>query len=328
MLPSFCAHCELGVDEMVSVVIPVYKSTTSVSELCDEINDLSNRSGLDFEVLLVDDGNEALVSAFLDNIVDRHQNVHVIHLCRNYGQHNATVVGVIHTKGDIVITMDDDKQHCVTDIPKLIELMHHNVDIVYGVPQLQPHGLVRGWLSTVTKQILASSTDSRVVGVHSAFRCFRSSLASDWETYRQPSLNVDQLLSWKSDRVATATVSHLPREYGRSNYNFSKLITHGIILLLGFTTWPLRLSTIIGVVCCLLSLVVVCFVVLQRLLVGGTVPGFAFIASLVGFLGGIQLLSIGIIGEYVAQVFNRTSDRPMYSVRNVVHAEKLDGSSL
>jgi glycosyltransferase involved in cell wall biosynthesis len=309
---------------MISVVIPVYKSTTSVSELCFEIIEYGQKTSTEFEVVLVDDGNVPSISAFLDQIVSRHRTVRVIHLSRNYGQHNATLVGVINATGDIIVTMDDDKQHSVNDFPLLLEQLDPAIDIVYGIPQVQPHGLVRGWLSVTTKRILASSGDSKVIGVHSAFRCFRSSLATDWDNYRQPLLNIDQLLSWKSDRVTSVSVRHMPRQYGTSNYTFSKLIVHGITLLLGFTTWPLRLSTTVGLFCCFISLLVVVFVVVQRVVVGGSVPGFAFLASLVGFLGGIQLLSIGIIGEYVAQIFNRTSDRPMYSIRNVVTSDKFE----
>ena len=305
----------------VSIVVPVYKSTESVRELCDGLSRVMPSTCNAFEVVLVDDGNSYDVSSYLDVLVNDHSFVKVIHLSKNFGQHNALLAGVHKAQFPVIVTMDDDLQHAPTDVPAMLQALDANTDIVYGVPIEQPHGWIRGMLSKTVKRIISDTSSAKHIGYHSAFRVFRKSLVPCVENFRQSSVNMDQILSWASNRVARVEVVHNPRKYGESNYTSSRLIKHAMYLILNFTTWPLRLSSILGVISCCVSLLILIYVVVQRLLTGATVPGFAFLASSVSFFGGIQLLSIGVIGEYIAQIFTRTSDQPTFAIRNIVNTD-------
>jgi len=305
----------------LSVVIPVYKSTDSVRELCAGLDRVLPFSCNEFEVLLVDDGNSDEVSCYLDALIPDFSCVNVIHLSKNYGQHNAVLAGIHQARFPVIVTMDDDLQHSPNDIPALLAGLTDKTDIVYGLPIEQPHGYIRGLLSQLVKRIIFETSSAKHIAYHSAFRIFRTRLIPRQENVRQPVINVDQILSWASNRVARVEVVHNARKYGDSNYTSSRLIRHAMYLVLNFTTWPLRLSSMLGVLSCCLSLFILVYVVMQRILTGATVPGFAFLASSVSFFGGIQLLSIGVIGEYIAQIFTRTSDQPTFAIRNIVKSD-------
>ena len=307
--------------DAVSIVVPVYKSTESVRELCDGLSSVLPSACNNFEVLLVDDGNSSDVSTFLDALVPDFVFVKVIHLSKNFGQHNAILAGVNEAKYPVVVTMDDDLQHSPCDVPAMLAAMESHIDIVYGVPVEQPHGWIRGVLSRTVKRIISDTSSAKHIGYHSAFRAFRRSLIPTGDNIRQPSVNIDQILSWASNRVTKVEVVHNQRKYGESNYTSSRLVKHAIYLILNFTTWPLRLSSLLGMLSCGVSLLILVYVVVQRLLTGATVPGFAFLASSVSFFGGIQLLSIGVIGEYISQIFTRTSDQPTFSIRSIVNTD-------
>lgn len=302
----------------VSVVIPVYKSTDSVRELCHQLKSTLPSVSGNYEVLLVDDGNTDDVRLYLDAITPEYSFVKVIHLSKNYGQHNAILAGIQYGQYPLIVTMDDDLQHAPSDIPLMVSALHDQIDIVYGTPVEQPHGWLRGVLSRTVKRIISDTSTSKHIAYHSAFRLFRRSVIPMLEIIRQPTVNIDQILSWTSNRVASVELVHNPRKYGTSNYTSGRLIKHAIYLLLNFTTWPLRLSSLLGLISCGVSLFVLVYVIVQRIMTGSTVPGFAFLASSVAFFGGVQLLSIGVIGEYIAQIFTRTSDQQPFSIRNIV----------
>ena len=302
----------------VSIVIPVYKSTESVRELCEELSAVAERERLDFEIVLVDDGNTSEIGIYLDALCVRHHNLVVVHLSRNYGQHAAVLAGINIATREWVITIDDDLQHSPSDIPKLIDVCGSQCDLVYAVPIEQNHGKLRGLLSQCVKKIIALDSQSQHIGYHSAFRLFRRSLLTSFSDLRQPIINIDQMLAWKTTKVSRVDVVHNVRRFGTSNYSVQHLVRHAVYLLLNFTTWPLKMASVLGFMSCIVSFAILCFVVIQRIVTGTPVPGFAFIASSVVFFGGIQLLSIGIIGEYISQIFIRTSDQPTYSVGSTV----------
>lgn len=311
--------------DAISIVVPVYKSTDSVRELCDGLIKFLPSTCNAYEIVLVDDGNSYDVSIYLDILVSDYSSIKVIHLSKNFGQHNALLAGLHIAQYPIIVTMDDDLQHSPSDLPAMLTALDDNTDIVYGVPVEQPHGWMRGILSRTVKRIISDTSSAKHIGYHSAFRVFRRSLVPYADNFRQSTVNMDQILSWSSNRVSKVEVVHNPRKYGESNYTSSRLIKHAVYLILNFTTWPLRLSSMLGILSCCVSLFILVYVVMQRVLTGATVPGFAFLASSVSFFGGIQLLSIGVIGEYIAQIFTRTSDQPTFAIRNIVKSD-IDSS--
>ena len=238
-----------------------------------------------------------------------------IDLARNYGQHNAILCGVRATQGDVIVTMDDDLQHPPEEIPHLIERLDAGADVVYGTPRQERHRVWRIVASQVSKLVLQQAMGADTARSISAFRAFRKQGALAFDTYQNPFVNVDVLLSWGAKSFATVPVRHDPRRKGRSNYTFRMLLRHAVTMLTGFSLIPLRVASVSGFGFMVFGLAILVFVIGRFLLDGGAVPGFSFLASVIAIFAGAQLFSLGVIGEYLARIHFRSIDRPPYLVR-------------
>jgi glycosyltransferase involved in cell wall biosynthesis len=233
-------------------------------------------------------------------------------LMRNYGQHNATLCGVRAARYEVVITMDDDLQHPPEEIHTLLEKLEEGYDVVYGAPRRLPKGLLRNWMTRTIKTLLA-----RVMGVPSvrnisAFRAFRTSLRDAFAGFRSPTMTIDVLLSWGTNRFTSVQVDIEPSDRP-SNYNFRALVRAAMLILTGFSTAPLRIASWIGFVMTLFGLGVFVYVMVIYF-AAGSLPGFPFLASIISIFGGTQLFTLGIFGEYLARMFDRIMDRPAYVI--------------
>ena len=158
----------------------------------------------------------------------------------------------------------------------------------------------------------------------SAFRVFRTRLRDAFAGYRSPFVSIDVLLTWGSTRFTHMPVRHEPRQLGQSNYTVRKLIVHALNMMTGFSTLPLQLASLIGFVFTLFGLGILVYVFGSYLLRGASVPGFAFLASIVAIFSGAQLFAIGIIGEYLARMHFRSMERPVYVVRESTDAPRTE----
>jgi undecaprenyl-phosphate 4-deoxy-4-formamido-L-arabinose transferase len=238
-----------------------------------------------------------------------------MNLMRNYGQHNALLCGIRAAQYATSVTIDDDLQHPPEEIPKLLARLSPDIDVVYGTPEAEQHGLWRNFASEVTKLAFKATMGVQVARDVGAFRAFRTQVRDAFASFHSPFLSIDVLLSWGTNRFAAVRVRHDPRHLGASNYTFRKLMAHAINMMTGFSTWPLRLASLIGFAFTLLGFAVLAYVLGRTLIEGSSVPGFPFLASVIAIFSGAQLFSLGIIGEYLARVYARTMERPAYVVR-------------
>ena len=209
--------------------------------------------------------------------------------------------------------MDDDLQHPVTEISTLLAELGDN-DVVYGAPLKEQHGLLRNLATRLTKIALAEAMGPETARSVSAFRVFRTRLRDGFANYRSPFVSIDVLLTWTTSAFAAVRVKHNPRTEGVSGYTLRKLIQHAVNLMTGFTTLPLQLASLVGFAFVLFGLIILGVVLLNYLIRGGVVPGFASVASLIVIFSGAQLFALGVIGEYLARMHFRSMDRPAYFV--------------
>jgi len=212
------------------------------------------------------------------------------------------------------VTVDDDLQHPVGHIGALVAKLSEGYDVVYGTYEQRQHGLFRNATSIITKAILR-----RVIGVEgagdiSSFRAFRTDLRDAFKQYRGAAPSIDVLLAWATNRFGAINVPHRPRPYGKSGYNFRKLIRHAIGMIVGFSTLPLKIASIAGFAFTIMGTLVLGWVVARYLLSGVVVPGFAFLASIIAIFSGAQLFALGIIGEYIGRLFSRSFDQPAFVI--------------
>lgn len=300
----------------LSVVIPVYNSEAILPELAKRLAAALPSLAPAYEVVLVNDGSRDGSWAAIERLSAEHAWIRGINLMRNYGQHNALLCGIRAARHEVVVTMDDDLQHPPEEVGKLLAKLGEGHDVVYGTPEREEHAPWRVLASRMTKSAMKSALGAATAPQVSAFRAFRTLLREAFREYRSPFLSIDVLLAWSTTRFASVAVRHDPRHSGASNYTLGKLITHAMNMVTGFSTWPLRLASFIGFFFTLFGLGVLVYVVSRYLILGYSVPGFPFLASIIAIFAGAQLFALGIIGEYLARVHFRMMDRPMYAVRS------------
>ncbi len=301
----------------ISVVVPAYNSELSLPELARRLQVVLREAAQKYELILVDDGSRDHTWDVISTLVESNDWIRGVHLMRNYGQHNAVLCGIRLARYDVTVTMDDDLQHLPEEIPTLIGRLQPNVDVVYGTPAQEQHGLWRDVATQVTKFALQSAMGAKIARKAGAFRIFRTQLRDAFAAYDGPYVSVDVLLTWATTRFDAVAVRHEPRRLGVSNYTFRKLVVHALNMLTGFSTWPLQLASLIGFVFTVFGIAALLFVVIRFLIQGGSVPGFSFLASIIAIFAGAQLFSLGIIGEYLARMHARSMQHPTYAVREV-----------
>jgi glycosyltransferase involved in cell wall biosynthesis len=298
----------------LSIVVPVYNSAGSLPMLVDRLTSVLD-GGDDYEIVLVNDGSSDTSWPVIEQLAAERARVRGIDLMRNYGQHNALLAGIRAARNPVVITLDDDLQNPPEEIPKLLAKLDEGNDVVYGSWRVPAHGLLRNLATRVTKFALRGVIGSEIAGQVSAYRAFRTDLRGAFADFVGPYVSIDVLLSWGTSRFAATPVRHDPRAAGKSSYGLGRLATHALNVLTGFSTRPLRIASLMGLAFTLLGGVVLVLVIVRYFASGRVVPGFAFLASIIAIFSGAQLLTLGIMGEYLARMHVRIMDRPPYAVR-------------
>jgi undecaprenyl-phosphate 4-deoxy-4-formamido-L-arabinose transferase len=198
-------------------------------------------------------------------------------------------------------------------MPKLLAKLNEDYDVVYGVARKRQQAWWKSLFSTLVKRTIAYVMGQKTVRDIGAFKAFRADLRKSFDNYNGPDVLVDVLLSWGASRFASVPVDEAPRAAGNSNYSFIKLIKVSLLVLTSYTTLPLRLASIIGFFFMFFGLAVLIYVLATYFLFG-SVQGFPFLASTISIFSGVQLFALGIIGEYLARMFERASGRRPYTI--------------
>ena len=295
----------------VSIVVPTYKSPTTLTELVERTESLGLSA---FEIIIVDDGNNDATWEQIGLLSHTKKSVVGLRLGRNFGQHSALLAGVRKAKYSQIVTIDDDLQNPPEAIPNLLAKLVNGVDVVYGVSTQVRQNVWRRLTSRTAKAIFA-----KVLGFESAisissFRAFRTQLREGFAGELGPHVSLDALLTWSTSRFSTLEVEHHARRVGKSNYSFTKLVRFMLDTATSYSTRPLRLATTIGFITTLFGLLLLVWVVVNAIFVGDSVPGFPFLAASIAVFSGVQLVVLGILGEYLGKIHFRAMNKPTFSV--------------
>jgi glycosyltransferase involved in cell wall biosynthesis len=299
----------------LSIVVPVYKGETLIEPLVAQLSEALPAFTKKYEIILVNDGSPDNSWLVIEDLAHKYKCVKGICMMRNYGQHNATLCGVRAACYDIVVTMDQDLQHPPREIPRLVAKLEEGYDVVYGAPRKLPQGFWRNLMTASIKWILAKAIGLNAVQNVSAFRAFRTSLRDAFVNFQSPALILDVLLSWGTTRFTSVQVDIAPAEH--TGYSFPMLVRAAMLILIGYSTLPLRFASWLGFVMTLFGLGIFLYV-LTVYFTAGSLPGFPFLASIIALFSGAQMFALGIFGEYLARVFERSMDRPPYVIRATV----------
>ena len=305
----------------LSIVIPVYRSEAILESLYERLIKSLEQLQLEFEIIFVDDCGGDQSWQIIQQLSQQDSRVKGFKLSRNYGQHNALLCGINQASGELIMTMDDDLQHPPEAIQSLIDEINQGYDVVYGSPIKEKHSFFRNIASKATKLVLKKAMGVDIASKVSALRLFRSHTKQAFKHFRGANVNIDVLLTWGTDKYSFVEVDYAERQHGESGYSIWQLLTHAFNMVTGFSTLPLKLASLIGLVFSLFGFVLMAYALLNYFIRGGGVPGFTFLASTIAIFSGVQLFTIGIIGEYLSRIYSRSMEQPSFVVKDQTQSQ-------
>lgn len=304
----------------ITIVIPCYRSEATlrpvVTSILEVLTDRGHQIDLGgFELILVVDGSPDRTGDVAKELAAEHPEVRAVILRRNYGQHNALLAGIARARHDVIVTMDDDLQHRADQVFELLRPIYDGeADLVYGLAREEEHGVLRSAASRLVKRSLAS-TGVPHAGSVSAFRAFKTSLREGFNSVEDPYVSLDVLLSWTTTAVERVWVSMDRRTIGSSSYTVAGLVRHSMNMVTGYSNLPLRMVAWLGWFSAALGAVLGVIVVWKFAAGDTTVAGYTTTAAMIALFSGAQMLSLGIIGEYLGRLHTRSMGKPSYLVR-------------
>lgn len=305
---------------IISVVVPVYRSQKTLPELCRRIHLALADIDPNYELILVEDCGGDDSWRVICELAERDARVRGIRLSRNFGQHAATICGFAQSRGQWVATLDDDLEQAPEFLADLFAKTSEGHDLIYGTYGARSHAHWRNVTSDVARWLFAKAIPS-LNYEYTSFRMIRGELARKLQDFDSPFPFVDGYLSWLTNRCATVQIPHSSRVQGSSNYTFKKLLVHTINIFVTFSDLPLKAATWAGVTTFLVGMVWLLMIFGRYLLGGITVSGYASIMAAILFFGGIQLLVLGIFGEYLGRMNFKSSKKPLYLVATITWLE-------
>lgn len=302
----------MGLSQGLSVVVPVYRSERTLRTLVDRVS--ASLAKQDFEIILVDDASGDGTWREITTLAKANTRVKGLRLGRNSGQHSALLAGVRVARFATVVTLDDDLQNPPEEISKLLAALTVDVDVVYGVSTSIKQNFYRRLGSKVARRFFASMLGFGSAISMSSFRVFRTELRSGFDSSLGPNISLDALLTWSTSRFAVAEVAHDERAEGTSHYTFRKLVRFMMDMATGYSTLPLRMATAIGFTTIVFGLLLFVFVAGRPLIYGDAVPGFPMLASSITIFSGVQILLLGVLGEYIGRMHFRVMNKPTYMI--------------
>lgn len=304
-----------------SVVVPVYNGAENLRELHVRLRDTLDQTGHRYEIIFVDDHSQDDSWQVLRELHALHPHVKALNLTRNFGQHAATLCGIAHTSGAMVITLDDDLQHPPEELPKLIQALveDESTDVMIGIYDIKRHNWIRNVGSRVLARLNSAVPQRDPLLKLTSFRIMRRAVADNLLRFTKESPRIGQLILMSTQRVKNIQVRHAPRARGVSGYSWSRLTKDALDNIFSSSTAPLRFVVYVGLLSSLSSVLLVGFYLYRYFGQGISVSGWTTIIVTQLFLFGILFLSVGIIGEYLIRILREARKAPLYAVR-----ERLD----
>ena len=303
--------------KLISILIPCYNEAQSLPILIPKLEDIANNlKQYDWEILCVNDGSKDNTLEVLRELHTVYNRVNYIDLSRNYGKENAMLAGFDYVKGECMVIMDADLQHPPHVILQMLEKWEEGYDDVYASRLTRgKESWLRKKLSLLYYRILQRSTRLEVLPNVGDFRLLDRRCINALKQMRENNRYTKGMYCYIGFKKTYVTFETEDRIAGESSMNYKTLINLAIEGILSYTTVPLRIATVIGVLTSLFAFIYMLVVFIKTLLYGDPVQGYPTMMIVILFLGGIQLLALGVLGEYIGRIFTETKNRPVYFVR-------------
>jgi glycosyltransferase involved in cell wall biosynthesis len=300
----------------ISLVIPLLNEAGNINELIKRLKSTIEKLGKSWEIVLVDDGSTDNTFQKIKEFASGDPRIIGLSLSRNYGQQIALIAGLHETRGKLIITLDADLQHPPELIPRLIEVQAEGFDIVNTKRvEHQGTGRFKKWSSAGFYALLNRLSDIKLEPGSADFRLFTRPALNAFLAFPEKDRFNRGLVVWMGFKQGVVSYVAPPRTQGQTNYTLKKMMRLGLDGITAFSSKPLRISAYLGVVTTIIGLLYVIYALIA-FLTGHTSPGWTSLIAVVVLLGGVQLLCIGIIGEYIARIYNESKNRPLFFIQD------------
>ena len=301
--------------KQVTILIPCYNEEASLPLLYDKLVELGNDARYTWEFLFINDGSKDGSLAVLKDLAENDTRVKFISLSRNFGKENAMLAGFDFATGDCMIIMDADLQHPPMLIPEMLRLWEDGYEDVYARRKdRETDSWMRRKLSEHYYRLLQKVSNVDILQNVGDFRLLDRKCINALKQLRETERYTKGMYCWIGFNKTELEYEVAERIAGKSSFSYRKLVKLAVNGFTSYTTAPLRISAYVGLAVSLLSFVLMLIFLIKALIYGDPVQGFPTLITVILFLGGVQLLSLGIIGEYLGKVFNETKHRPAYII--------------
>lgn len=300
----------------ISLLIPIYNEQEVLRYFYERLNKLAGENAhYDFEFLFVNDGSRDKTLEMIKSYAKSDSRIAYVDLSRNFGKEAAMIAGLDHVSGDATVIIDADLQDPPELIPQMITYWEEGYDDVYARRRSRQG---ETWFKKITSElfyiVLQRSTTIPIQRDTGDFRLFSKRCVEALRQFRESQRNAKGIFSWIGYKKKEILYDRDPRAAGETKWNYVKLTNLAIDGITSFTTAPLRVSSILGILISFAAFIYIVYLVVRTLFFGTDLAGYPSMMAVILFLGGVQLVSLGIIGEYIGRIFNETKQRPLYLV--------------
>ncbi len=303
--------------KLISFVIPCYRSEQTIEGVVEEINSVCQEimEGYDHEIILVNDCSPDNTMSVIKSLCDKYSFITGIDFARNFGQHSALMAGLRESKGDIVICLDDDGQTPPMECVKLIKALEDGADVAYARYSHKKHSLFRNFGSYVNEEMARFMLDKPKELYVSSYFATKRFVVDDMIRYENSYPYVIGLVLRSTRNIVNVDVDHRSREVGNSGYTLKKLLGLWMNGFTSFSVKPLRIATVMGCIASMLGFIYGIIVIIQKIILPDRVLGFSSLMSVLVFFGGMIMIMLGLIGEYVGRIYISMNASPQYVIR-------------
>lgn len=307
---------------LVSFVIPCYRSENTLPAVIEEVNStMESMTEYSHEIILVNDSSPDGTINTIRELCGKYANITGIDLAKNFGQHAALMAGMRQAKGDIVVCLDDDGQTPADEVGKLLDKLNEGFDVVYASYGKKKHSLFRNFGSKVNElmtRVMLGKPKELYISSYFAAKRF---VVDDMLRYEHSYAYVIGLVLRATKNITNVEVNHRSRAEGTSGYTLKKLLGLWFNGFTAFSIKPLRIATVIGVMCASGGFLYGIYTIVKRLLLPDIQAGFSALMSMLVFMGGMIMLMLGMIGEYIGRIYISMNNSPQYVIREIIKEE-------
>jgi polyisoprenyl-phosphate glycosyltransferase len=314
-------------DLLISCIVPVLNEAALIKRFLEALQSQLHPISPRVEIIVIDDGSTDETSSLVEHLTSSQPSIKLLRFSRNFGKEQAIAAGLKYCRGDVAIIIDADFQHPLELIPTFLTKWTEGYDMVYGVRNdREDQSTLRRFFSRLFYKLLDTMTNVKIPANAGDFRLIDRSAINTLNQCEERTRFMKGLYAWIGYKSIAIPFHVANRPAGKSQHHYRRLTELALTGFISFSDVPLRIWGLVGLVISLISFLSALYIIIDTLIHGTSVPGYATLIVTVIFFGGIQLLSIGIVGEYIARIFHEVKRRPSYIIEKTISTDHEEGA--